>query len=93
VKWAELKRALVKKLSAEEEQGAKHGRMIVQCDGMEIGRALLSRGSDEMSGREIGNVARSLRIKEHQLKELVSCTLSGEDYCALVTGAKPPAPS
>lgn len=85
MKWAELKRVLAKKLGAEEKQRAKHDWMIVQCDGVEVGKVLLSRGSDEMTGREIGNVARSLNIKEHQLKELVSCTLSGEQYCQLAT--------
>ena len=84
-----MKRALLRKLGAEEEHRTRHDQMIVKCGDAEIGVALISRGSDEMRSREIGNVARSLKISEHQLKELVSCTLSGEDYCRLVMGDDP----
>lgn len=86
MKWGDLKRVLRKKLNATEESKKKHDVMVVYCGGTMIGEALISRGSDDAKGREIGNVARSLGISEHNLKELVACTLSGEDYCKLVLG-------
>lgn len=84
MKWGELQRVLNKKLRTELVPGSKHGRLSVFCDDKIVGTALISHGSGEMHSREIGNVARSLGLNERQLRDLVACNISGDQYCELV---------
>jgi hypothetical protein len=82
VKWAELRRTLGGKLKASKRQGKKHDLWFVECDGRRVGEVLDSHGQGEMTNREIGHVASSLNLSERQVRELVSCTLSKEEFCA-----------
>ena len=84
-----MRRALNKKTdSTDEEDAKKHDRVWVKIADKLIGPVLVSRGSDEMRNREIGNCARSLGLKEHELRELVGCSLSRDDFARL-TGCVP----
>lgn len=82
MKWAELRRTLKGKLKAEERPGKKHNLWFVECDGRRVGEVLDSHGQGEMTNREIGHVAKSLNLSERQIRELVSCTMSKEEFCA-----------
>lgn len=82
MKWAEMRRALGGKLKAEKRTGKKHDLWFVECDGKLVGEVLDSHGQGEMTNREIGHVASSLNLSERQLRELMSCTMSREDFCA-----------
>lgn len=78
MKWGELRRALGGKLKAQK----KHDLWLVECDGKRVGEVLDSHGQGEMKNREIGHVASSLNLSERHLRELVSCTMSREEFCA-----------
>lgn len=82
MKWAELRRALNGKLKATRKPGKKHDLWFVECHGKRVGEVLDSHGDGEMRNREIGHVASSLNLSERHLRELVSCTISREDFCA-----------
>jgi hypothetical protein len=73
------------KLGAESKGGRKHDTWNVFCGDVYVGTVLDSHGKGELTGREIGNIARSLRLNEHQLKELQRCTMSKDDFCATAT--------
>ena len=85
MKWNALRRMLRSKLNSEVEHGGKHDGWDVYCGSSYRGRVLDSRGDGEMRGHEIGNVARSLGVSERQLRELVSCAMSREQYCTETT--------
>lgn len=82
MKWGELRRMLRSKLKAEHRPGTKHDRWFVSCDDIVRGFVTDSHGEGEMRGHEIGHVARGIGISERQLRDLVSCTMSREEYCA-----------
>lgn len=82
MKWGELRRALGGKLKAQKKPGKKHDLWLVECDGKRVGEVLDSHGQGEMKNREIGHVASSLNLSERHLRELVSCTMSREEFCA-----------
>lgn len=85
MKWRDLEHALSKKCDTRESQsGSRHERIWVTVDGKVVGPVLISRGSDEMKDREIGNCARSLGLKERPFRDFVSCTQSREQFAALV---------
>lgn len=81
---------LKQKLQAEHEYGTKHDFWYVRCDGKLVGKVKDVKGDGELHNRERGNVADSLKINEHTLRGLVSCTVSKEDFCRQVN--PPPAP-
>ncbi len=82
MKWSELRRMLGTKLRAEERHRSKHDQWLVRCDDGPRGVVLVSRGDGEMNQREIRIVARSLGVNIAELRELVSCSMSREAYCA-----------
>lgn len=82
MKWSELRRMLTRKLKAIREDGTRHEIWKVFCGDKYVGRVLVTHGDGEMRGHEIGNVADSLNINEHELKELVRCTMSRDEFCA-----------
>jgi hypothetical protein len=85
MKWRELRSALARKTdSKEEEAGSRHDRIWVTVDGLIVGPILMSRGSDEMRGREIGNCARSLGLKEGAFRHFVDCTMGRDEFAAAV---------
>jgi hypothetical protein len=83
--WTEVRKMLGSKLGASSVPKSKHDTWHVYCGEVYVGCVLDSRGKGEVKGRELGNIARSLRLSEHQLKELQRCTLSKEQFCAEVT--------
>jgi hypothetical protein len=82
VRWPELRRALRTKLKAEHRGGKKHDLWFVECDGKPVGHVLDSHGDGEMRGHEIGHVASSLNLNERQLRELVRCHMTRDEFCA-----------
>jgi hypothetical protein len=82
VRWPELRRVLQGKLQAERRSGKKHDLWFVACDGKLVSRVLDSHGDGEMRGHEIGHVAQSLGLRERELRELVRCHLTREEFCA-----------
>ena len=81
MKWNEVRRALSKKSGQiVEESGSKHYLLRVYIGDIYVGFVLVSRGSDDMKGHEIGNCARSLLLKEHEFRRLVGCEMSAEDF-------------
>ena len=85
MKWRELRKALQQKTdSKDEDQGTRHDRVWVTVNGMTVGPVLISRGSDEMKNREIGNCARSLGLKEGPFREFVACPMTREEFAAAV---------
>lgn len=84
--WTSIRRMLRGKLGAEPKNGAKHDTWDVYCGDVFIGTVLDSHGKGELTGRERGNIARSLLINEHKLKELERCDMSKDEFCAEVAG-------
>ena len=82
MKWAELRRVLGGKLKGQKRPGKKHDLWFVECDAQRVGEVLDSHGQGEVTNREIGHVASSLNLSERNLRELVSCTMSREEFCA-----------
>ncbi len=82
VKWAELRRVLGGKLKAQKRPGKKHDLWFVECDEKRVGEVLDSHGQGDLTNREIGHVASSLNLSERHLRELVSCTMSRQEFCA-----------
>lgn len=84
MKWAEMRHCMRKKLGATHHPGRKHDQWYIYCGATAVGIVLDSHGDGEMKNHEIGNVARSLRINEHDFKELQRCNLSAEKYCEVI---------
>lgn len=82
--WNDIQRMLRVKLGATEAPGAKHNTWHVYCGDAYVGRVLVSHGKGELTGREIGNIARSLKLNEHRLKDLERCTMSRDEFCVAV---------
>lgn len=86
MKWRELRTALQRKTdSKDEKQSKRHDRIWVTVDGKVVGPVLLSRGSDEMKDREIGNCAKSLGLKEGPFRQFVECTMGRDEFAAAVS--------
>lgn len=47
MKWREMRKALSKKMFAEQERGTKHDFWYVKCDDLLIGKVKDSRGDGE----------------------------------------------
>jgi hypothetical protein len=88
MKWDEVRGMLRKKLDAEHAPGKKHDFWHVHCDGVYVGRVKDVHGRGEVTNPERGGIADSLKLNEYDLRALVSCTLSREEFCAKVN---PPA--
>jgi hypothetical protein len=73
------------KLGSEPRNGRKHDTWDVYCGEFYVGRVLDSHGKGELTSREIGHIARDLRLNEFKLKELERCTMSKEEFCTFVT--------
>jgi hypothetical protein len=81
VKWAELRRTLQKKLGAQHEKGTKHDFWHVYCGETYVGKVKDVHGDGEVRNHERGHVARGLNISEHDLRDMVACTFSRDDFC------------
>ena len=84
MRWKDVERTVKVKLGGSIQSGSKHDLGFVSCGGQFVAQITIGRHK-EMRNREIGNCARSLRLNENRFKALVSCTLSSDEYCALIT--------
>lgn len=84
--WTDIRKMLGGKLGAEHRAGRKHNSWHVYCGEFYVGRVLDSHGKGELTGRELGHIARDLKLNEFKLKELERCAMSQEEFCAYVTG-------
>ena len=69
------------KLEAEVEEGRKHQRVHVFCNGYPVGVYSIRRGSQEENHNY---VARQLHINLKQAAELAECSLNREDYYTIL---------
>ena len=84
--WTDIRRLLTGKLKSSIVAGGKHDTSDIFCGESHVGTVLISRGRGELTSREIGNIARSLRLNEYKLKALERCDMSREAFCAEVSG-------
>ena len=91
--WRDVEDMLRKKLKAQHEPQKKHDFWYVHCGDVYVGRVKDSRDDGEVRNNERGGIADSLKINEHTLRELVACNITREEFCAEVTGQKPPPPA
>ena len=83
MKWDELRRVLAKKLGATHVPGTKHDFWHVYCGEIYVGKVKDVKGGGEVRNHERGNIADSLCINENNLKKLVACTLTKEEFCQM----------
>lgn len=86
----DLERCLTRKLQADEEPGAHRKFKIFGLDGTLIAVTQFSRswrGSTQISDQMVGAIRSQLNLERtSQLIDLVSCTLTREQYLAVVIG-------
>ena len=74
-------------LDAKVTEGRNHTKVVVEIDGVVIGRYGLSRASKE---RNANFIAKQIGgIRQWQARQLSLCTLSKEEYVAIIRKESP----
>jgi hypothetical protein len=74
---------LVNKLGFYVEE-RRHRVYLLEVRGKTVAQTLMSHGARELDDRLLGLVARQMGVTLSQLKALVKCTLSRDDYLRLL---------
>lgn len=94
---SDLEKCLTQKLKAAEESGNHRKFKIYDADGSLIATTQLShswRGSTQISDHMVGAIRAQMSLdRTSQLLDLISCTLSREQYLVVVRGEPPPGPA
>lgn len=89
-KVRDVRRMLVGKLQANENEGAKHTKyLIVQGDTL-VATTALSRSYAEIDNSLLRAICRQLSINQEQMDLLMQCPWSRDDYIRHVLGADHP---
>ena len=76
----DLRRMYVGKLEANEEEGSGHTNYWIYHAGRLLAYTKLSRSYSEVSDHLLSRIVKQLHITRSQLKLLLDCPMSYEDY-------------
>jgi len=79
-KIRDMRKMLVGKLRANEEQGTKHMKYNVVEGETLLGTTRLSRSYDEIDNSLLSAISKQLNVNSGQMARLLDCTWSREDY-------------
>jgi len=85
-KVRDMRRMLTQKLQAVESPGSGHNKYLIIHEGTLVARTVLSRSYTEIDDSLLSAIARQLLINTNQLRHLMDCSLSREEYFAVVLG-------
>lgn len=83
-KVRDLRRMLVGKLQAKKSERSNHEWYQVIEEGTLVANLPLSRGADELDDSMIGRICRQLHVNRKQMRDLLECPWSRDDYIAHV---------
>lgn len=83
-KVRDVRQMLVGKLRAEEIEGSKHQKYRIIENEMLVARTVLSRSYGEVSNTILGQIGVQLGVNRHQMRGLLDCSWSRDDYIAHV---------
>ncbi len=82
VKVRDVRQMLVGKLRAEESEGSKHQKYRIVENDMLVANTVLSRSYAEIDDRLLGKIGGQLGVDRQQMRRLLDCTWSRDDYLA-----------
>lgn len=87
-KARDVRRMLVGKLHAVKSERSNHEWYQVVEEGTLIANLPLSRGADELDDRLLSSISRQLHVNRKQMRNLLDCPWSWEDYITHVIGSQ-----
>ncbi len=76
----DLRRMYVGKLGAVEEEGSKHTKYRIYHGEMLLATTVLSRSYNEVDDTLLARIAGQLSVSPSQLRLLLACPMSQDDY-------------
>lgn len=76
----ELHDCLVNKFKFDEIKKTKHDALILVVDGRQVAYTQFSRSREDIRDKMFGMIARQIGVTSPDLKKMVGCTKSREEY-------------
>ena len=79
-----LQDCLLQKFGFEKAKKTKHDAVALTIDGKQVAFTFFSRSWSDIDDKMLGNIARQLWVTAKDLRQMCECSISKEQYLALL---------